>query len=93
MAWRLTSRTGAHVPDTGACCRLEGPHVAPEGVGQPALRSECKGGCAQANGGKRNQHTRHFFLEAAQKKKVTERRGAANPAFCHAVAAVAATQR
>ena len=34
-----------------------------------------------------------FFLEAAQKKKVTERRARANPAFCHAVAAVAATQR
>ena len=34
-----------------------------------------------------------FFREAAQKKKVTERRGAANPAFCHAVAAIAATQR
>ena len=34
-----------------------------------------------------------FFSGAAQKKKVTERRGAANPAFCHAVAAIAATQR
>ena len=86
------SRTGAHVSDTAGYCRLEGPHVAPEGVGQPALRSECKGGCAQANGGKRNQHTRHIFSGTAQKKKMTERRGA-NPAFCHAVAAVAATQR
>jgi len=78
---RETSRTGAHVSDTAGYCRLEGPHVAPECVGLPALSSERKGGCAQTHGGKRNQHTRHIFSGAAQKKKVTERARAANPAF------------
>ena len=77
MAWRLTSHTGAHVPDTGACCRLEGPHVAPEGVGLPALRSECKGGSAQANRCQCNEHTRHesnFFWLSSLGRNDSDRR-------------------
>ena len=40
-------------------------------------------------------HEAYFFWGCPKEEsdKVTERRGAANPAFCHAVAAVAATQR
>ena len=82
MAWRLTSRTGAHVPDTGACSGLEGPHVAPEGVGLPALRSECKGGSAQANRCQCNEHTRHesnfFWLSSLLGRND---RATAEPAF------------
>ena len=69
------SRTGAHVSDTAGYCRLEGPHVAPEGVGQPALRSECKGGSAQANRCQCNEHTRHesnfFWLSSSEEMTAT----------------------